>query len=87
MGGMEGVEIFSKVQILSQIDRVMLFLKKDDVLFAELGMHGVIIDCVMDLDGIVKVGCKFISAILKYQGKELTQDLYDLSLPWLHMYF
>ena len=49
-----------------------------------LGTH---VDCVMDLNGLVKVSVKFISAILRFKGVEITQDLYDLTLPWLHIYF
>ena len=65
----------------------MLYLLNNDKKFAEFGLLGVIVDCVMDLNGLVKVGCKFISSIFRSGEKEFSEDLYDLALPWLHMYF
>ena len=66
---MEGVELFKQVKILSQVDRAMLFLLNNDKKFAEFGLLGVIVDCVMDLNGLVKVGCKFISSIFRSGDK------------------
>ena len=85
--GMEGIDIFKEVKILSQIDKVVLNLLSQGIKFAELGILGVVIDCVMDLSGLVKVGCKFLNTIFRYNNIEFTKDLYDYSLPWMHMYF
>jgi hypothetical protein len=84
---MEGVDLFKEIKILSQVDRVMINLLRGDKKFAEFGFLGVILDCVMDLNGLVRLGCKLISLIFKFKDQECSQDLYDLTLPWLHMYF
>ena len=64
----------------------MLYLLKKDTIIAEFGLLGVIVDCVINLEGLVQIGCKFINSIFRAEGKELSEDLYDLALPWLHMY-
>ena len=63
--GMEGIDIFREVKILSQIDHATLGLVKGRQVFAEFGLLGILIDCVMDLNGVIRVGCKFVSSIFR----------------------
>ena len=86
---MQGVDLFKEVTVYVKIDRIVTALYNSygnsAQKFSEFGLYNIVLECMMDLNWFIRVSCKFYKQLFKYEDKEITADLYDLKLPWLHI--